>query len=106
MNNLLPEDLVIADRGFTIEEGVWYHQAQINVTAFTKGEDELDPIDVETARDIANVRIHAESGIGVLRQKYTILQSTIPTDYLISINQGGRETTLINRIIRVLFSFG
>ena len=44
--NLLPGDLVIADRGFTIE-GVWYHQAQINVPAFTKGKDQLDQIDVE-----------------------------------------------------------
>ena len=101
LNNLLPGDLVLADRGFTIEEGVWYQQAQINVPAFTKGKDQLDPIDVEKTRNIANVRIHVERVIGVLRQKYTILQSTLPTDYLISSNQDGRETPLINRIIRV-----
>ena len=50
LNNLLPGDLVIADRGFTIQEGFWHYQAQINVPAFTKGKDQLDPIHVEKTR--------------------------------------------------------
>ena len=101
LNNLLLGDLVLADRGFTIEEEIWYHHAQINVPAFTKGKDQLDPIDVEKTRNIAKVRIHVERVIGILKQKYTILQSTLPTDYLISSNQEGREMPLIDRIIRV-----
>ena len=36
----------------------------------------------EKTRNIATVRIHVERVIGVLRQKYTFLQSTLPTDYL------------------------
>ena len=57
---LKPGDLVMADRGFTIEKNVWYYQAKLAMPAFTKGKDQLDPVDVEKTRGIANVRIHVE----------------------------------------------
>ena len=63
-----------------------------NIPAFTRGKDQLDPVDVETTRGIANVRIHVERVIGTLRQKYTILQSTLPTDFLTSNINGPPET--------------
>ena len=81
LTNLLPGDLVHADRGFTVHESVWYYQASLNIPAFTKRKSQLDPIDVEKTRNIANARIHMERVIGALRQKYTILQSTLPTGY-------------------------
>ena len=81
--NLLPGDLVLADRGFNVHESVRYHQANLNIPAFTKGKDKLDPVDVEKTRKIATIHIHVERIIGLLRQKYTILQQTLPTDYLI-----------------------
>ena len=101
LTNLLPGDLVLADRGFTVHESVWYYQASLNIPAFTKGKSQLDPIDVEKTRKIANVRIHVERVIGVLRQKYTILQSTLPTDYLTCRKKEEKETPLIDRIIKV-----
>jgi hypothetical protein len=61
---------------------VQFRQAKLNIPAFTKGKDQLDPADVEHTRKIATVRIHVERIIGLLRQKYTILQQTLPTDYL------------------------
>ena len=79
------------------------NQASLNIPAFTKGKSQLDPIDVEKTRKIANVRIHVERVIGVLRQKYTILQSTLPTDYLTCRKKEEKETPLIDRIIRVCF---
>ena len=36
----------------------------------------------EETRKIANVRIDVERVIGAIRQKYTILQSTLPIHYL------------------------
>ena len=99
LKHLLPGDLVLADRGFTIHEEVWYYGANQNIPVFTKGKDQLDPIDIENTRNIANVRIHVERVIGFLRQKYTILQSTLPTSYLMC--NSGDTVPLIDRIIRV-----
>ena len=100
---LVQGDMVMADRGFTISDSVGLKQAKLTIPAFTKGKSQLDPVDVERTRGIANVRIHVERVIGLLRRKYTILQSTLPTDYL-TYNQNGPPETqvpVINRIIRV-----
>lgn len=99
LNNLVPGDLVLADRGFTVHEEVWFRQVELNIPAFTKGKNQLDPLDVEKTRKIVNVHIHLERVIGILRQKCTILQSTLPTDFLTS-NQEN-QIPLIDRIVRV-----
>ena len=103
LKNLLPGDLILADYGFTVHESVWYYGAHLNIPAFTRGKDQLDPVDVETTRGIANVRIHVERVIGTLRQKYTILQSTLPTDFLTSNINGPpeKQVPLLDRIVRV-----
>jgi len=100
LNYLKPGDLVVADRGFTISESVGLYQAQLAIPAFTRGKNQLDPVDVERTRGIANVRIHVERVIGLLRQKYTILQSTLPLDYLTCSNNTA-NCPLIDRMIRV-----
>ena len=41
-------------RGFTIQESLMFHQAQLAIPAFTRGKDQLDPVDVERTRGIAN----------------------------------------------------
>ena len=100
---LVPGDMVMADRGFTISYSVGLKQAKLTIPAFTKGKSQLDPVDVERTRGIANVRIHNERVIGLLRRKYTILQSTLPTDYL-TYNQNGPPETqvpVIDRSIRI-----
>ncbi|XP_065068255.1 uncharacterized protein LOC135693654 [Rhopilema esculentum] len=68
-NKLMPGDLVMADRGFTIHESIAFKGAKLVMPAFTKGKSQLDPIDVESTRGIANVRIHVERVIGLLRNK-------------------------------------
>ena len=73
LNNLTPGDLVLADRGFTVCEEVWCHQVELNILAFTKGKNQLDPLDVEETHKIANICIHVEHVIGILRQKDTVL---------------------------------
>ena len=80
LDNLIPGDLVLADRGFTVHKSVQFHQAKLNIPAFTKGKDQLDSVDVGQTRKIATVRIHVERIIGLLRPKYTILQQTLPTE--------------------------
>ena len=90
----------MADRGFTISESVGLYQAQLAIPAFTQGKNQLDPVDVEGTRGIANVLIHVERVIGLLRQKYTILQGTLPLDCLTSSNKAV-NCPLIDRMIRV-----
>ena len=100
--NLRPGDLVMADRGFTIEENLSLYQAKLAIPAFTKGKSQLDPVSVEKTRGIANVRIHVERVIGLLRQKYTVLQSILPIDYLLcSDKEGNRCCPMVDRLIRV-----
>ena len=70
LKKLLRRNLILADRGFTIQESVMLQQAQLAIPAFTKG------------RGIANVRIHVERVIGLLRRKFTILSGILPIDFL------------------------
>ena len=103
LDKLMPGDMIMADRAFTIAESVGMKQAKLVIPAFTKGKTQLGPVDVEKTRGIASVRIHVERVIGLLRRKYTILQSTLPTDFLICSESGPPESKVpvIDRIIRV-----
>ena len=73
LQKLLPGDIVLADRGFDIEESVGVMQAKLHIPAFTKGKTQLTAVEVEEIRSIANVQIHVEHVIGCVRQKYLIL---------------------------------
>ena len=47
LKNLLPGDIVLADRGFDIEESVALYGASLQIPAFTRGKDQLSAEDVE-----------------------------------------------------------
>ena len=64
------------------------------IPAFTKGTNQLDPVDVEQSPGIASVRIHVERVIGLLRRKYTILEGTLSTKSL-SCHPSGPSESLI-----------
>lgn len=83
LNNLLKGDVVLADRGFNISDSVSFMCARLHIPAFTKGKRQLSYEDVETTRKIANVRIHVERVIGLVRNKYHILQGILPVETLI-----------------------
>ena len=55
LKKLLPGDLVMADRGFNIQESLIFHRAKLAIPTFTRGKDQLDPVDVEGTCGIANV---------------------------------------------------
>jgi DNA-binding transcriptional regulator YiaG len=99
LQKLLPGDMVLADRGFDIEDSCGLYCATLRIPCFTKGKPQLSPVDVEATRSIANVRIHVERVIGCVRQKYTILGHGIaPIDYLKSDNG---EPCLLDKIALV-----
>ena len=64
LDNLLPGDIVMADRGFDIEESVALYCAKVKIPSFTKGKRQLSSLDVEHSRHIAAVRINVERVIG------------------------------------------
>lgn len=103
LNKLCPGNTVMADRGFTITESVGLQQGKLLIPAFTRGKEQLHPVDVEQSRRIASVRIHVERVIGLLRRKYTILEGTLPTHYLSCSPNGPPECQVptIDRILRV-----
>lgn len=102
LDKLLPGDVVLADRGFTIEHSVTAMRAELHMPAFTKGRDQLTALEVEKSRAISNVRIHVERVIGSVRQKYSILGGPLPVDF-ISKNPGD-TVPLIDLITRVCCS--
>ena len=78
LEKLSAGDVVLADRGFNIGDDVGLFNARLKIPAFTKGKQQLHPSELESTRGLAAVRIHVERCIGFVRNKYTILQSTIP----------------------------
>ena len=81
LKNLIPGDVVMADRGFDIDESAALYGATVAIPAFTKGKRQLCAFDLERSRKLSSVRVHVERVIGLLRNKYTILHGTLPLDY-------------------------
>ena len=51
-------DMVMADRGFTVEEELATRGATLKIPAFTKNKKQMSAKDVHNSRKISNVRIH------------------------------------------------
>lgn len=91
-------DVVMADRGFLIEEELKNRGVELNIPAFTKGKTQLHPKDIESTRSIANVRIHVERIIGQLSQKFTILhQFKFPVTMITMV----KKVNVIDKILTV-----
>ena len=75
---LEPGDIILADRGFDIGDDIARHGAKLVIPSFTRGKKQLRMQEVECSQRIAKVRIHVERIIGLLKNKYTILQGTLP----------------------------
>ena len=82
LDNIKPGDVVMADRGFTIQDEIGFYQAKLVIPAFTKGKKQLHPMDVESTRKIAHVRIHVERVIGLVKSKFRVFHGEIPIDLL------------------------
>ena len=93
LRKLCHGDTIMADRGFNIGDVIGSFGANLVIPSFTKGKSQLTAVEVEQTREIANVRIHVERVIGLLRQKFTILNSNIPIDFLKQ-SEGDELTTL------------
>ena len=91
---------MLADRGFDIQDSVGMMCAKVVIPAFTKGKKQLLPLEVESTRKIANVRIHVERVIGCVQQKYSILQGTQPLDYLLPLSHE-KDCPTLDKIVMI-----
>ena len=82
LEHLIHGDLVLADRGFTIQDSVGLYCAEVKVPPFTKGKKQLSRYEVDWSREISHVRIHVERVIGLLKLKYKILQGQLPINLI------------------------
>ena len=97
LERLLPND-VLADRGFDISVDVGLSCARVVMPAFKGRRAQLSGLDVVDSRKIASCRIHVERVIGLVRNKYPVLKSTLPIEYLVT-REGKR--TQIDEIVTV-----
>lgn len=77
LDRLNPGDVILADKGFDVEDSLGLYNAQLEMPAFTKGKKQLGPVAVESTEGLASVQTHVERVIGKARNQYAILQSTI-----------------------------
>ena len=102
LDSLLPSDVILADRGFNISDAAGMYCAEVKIPLFTKGKKQLSNLEMDCSREIVRVRIHVERVIGLLKQKYTILQGTLPITLLMSNTEDGLSMT--DRIVTVCFT--
>ncbi|XP_060789822.1 uncharacterized protein LOC132894251 isoform X1 [Neoarius graeffei] len=98
LDELLPGDLILADRGFDGGDAVGLPSANVNISAFTRGTSQMSALDVEGTRALASARIHVERVIGMVRQKYTILSNTVPISLVHSKDNG---ITSLDKIVHI-----
>ena len=98
LNNLLPGDSILADRGFNNLNSVGFYCVKLHLPASARGKKQLNPIEVETTRNIAALRIHVERVTGLLKNKYTILKGTLPIEMCFAAD---KDTTQIDKIVHV-----
>ena len=75
LTNLLLGDIVLVDRGFNTEGSVGLHCACVLKLQGTKGKTQLSPYEVAKNKKNRKCTHSVERVIGLLRNKYLILQS-------------------------------
>ena len=95
LDNLLPGDVVLVDR-FTTEQSVGMFCAEVKHPPFTCGKKQLSKLEVDTTRQLAQVRIHVERVIRTVCQKYTLLQGTLPISMIMC---NGKDYSTIDKIL-------
>ena len=77
---------VMADRGFNVQDLLLKKGLLLNIPPFKSGT-HLTEQEVMKTQKIARVRIHVERVIGQVKQRYHILQDTLPLAIAGSVNQ-------------------
>ena len=95
---LLSNDVILADTGFTISEDVGFYCAKVLYPAFTKGKAQLSSHDITDTRKLASLRVHVERVIGLVKNRYRILKSTLNHDLCV---KPGHTVAQIDEVVTV-----
>jgi len=68
--------------------------AEVKTPPFTKGKKQLEKKEVDWSWELSVVRIYVERVIGLLKQKYTILQSALPIQPIANDDDSVDESTI------------
>ena len=71
-------DVIMADRGFLIEDLARPYNISVNVPPFTGGKEQFTPHEVALGRRIANTRIHVERAIGQIKEYKLLSHILVP----------------------------
>lgn len=72
-----PNDLILADRGFTIKEDLMLRRATLEIPPPSSGVEQMTKEKVKLTKKVANARIHVERAIGRMKW-FCILQNVLP----------------------------
>jgi len=53
LHHLLPGDVVLANKGFNIQEAAGMYCAEVKIPPFTKGKKQLSKMDIDSARKLS-----------------------------------------------------
>ena len=80
-----PGDQILADRGFTlVDEFAAGCGVELITPSFCRGKKQLTAKEVEMSRQISSIRIRIERIIGLIKNRYRILDGTLSTTLLMS----------------------
>lgn len=82
MNYVEENDLILADRGFTVHKAISDKGAMLRVPDSSNRKRQLSSVAVERTRALASVRNEVERLIGSLRGKYAILNGPVPITFM------------------------
>ena len=68
MDNLIPGDSIMVDRGFPIADSLALYGVTLSIPPFTRGKTQLSPSEVESGHRLSALRIHVERVIGLVRK--------------------------------------
>ena len=75
---------MLTDRGFTCSDKARMVLAEVKTPPFTKGKKQLEKQEVDWSHKLS-IAIHIERVIGLLKQKYTIPQSVLPIQTMMTV---------------------
>ncbi|XP_021163909.2 uncharacterized protein LOC105939542 isoform X2 [Fundulus heteroclitus] len=99
LHKLLPGDFLLADRGFNVADEDGLMCAELKAPGFTRGRARMRPKWPAETQQRAQLRVHVEKVVGLVRDTYSILQHALPMSTLAPL--GGEAFSFIDKIVTV-----